>query len=222
MRTALEVPCTNCKTHCATIHSLYGAKTMKKLSREIWIQAGFQVLDQLGYTHLSAEKIARRLRVTRGSFYHHFRNRSDFVGALLERWRLDYTEQVIAFARGEEDAKRILERYLLVAGHLQPGREVAIRAWAAKDPSVCNVLAQVDESRLAFARHLGRSMFPLVTELEVNRFARIACLAFIGFQQTGPHGRERFVELVQDVLDMVVPRNRLAPQPNNPQSRHGD
>jgi len=186
---------------------------MKKVSRESWIQAGFQMLDQFGYTHLSAEKIARRLNVTRGSFYHHFRSRADFVDALLVRWRQDYTTEVIAQARAEENPQRRLERYLSVAGRLQPGREVAIRAWAARDSNVRAVLEQTDASRLAFVRQLGRDLFPDAAEDALHRFAQVACLAFIGFQQTGPHGRERFVALVQGVLEMLKPRDAARPKP---------
>ncbi|HEX5739782.1 MAG TPA: TetR/AcrR family transcriptional regulator, partial [Hydrogenophaga sp.] len=74
-------PCRDFGACPGTIHSLYAGACMHKLSRESWIQAGFKTLDSLGYIHLSAEKIARQLNVTRGSFYHHFRNRSDFVDA---------------------------------------------------------------------------------------------------------------------------------------------
>jgi AcrR family transcriptional regulator len=186
---------------------------MKKVSRESWIQAGFQTLDQLGYSQLSAEKIARRLHVTRGSFYHHFRSRAEFVDALLVRWRQDYTTEVIAQASAEGSPQRRLERYLSVAARLQPGREVAIRAWAARDRTVLVVLEQTDAARLEFVRQLGRDLFPCAAEDALRRFARLACLAFIGFQQTGPHGRERFVALVQDVLGMLTPSDTARPKP---------
>jgi len=186
---------------------------MKKVSRESWIQAGFQMLDQFGYTHLSAEKIARRLNVTRGSFYHYFRSRADFVDALLVRWREDYTDEVIAHARAEKNPRLSLERYLSVAGRLQPGREVAIRAWAAKDRNVRAVLEHTDASRLEFVQRLGHAMFPHTAKAEIDRFARLACLASVGFQQTGPHGREQFVALVQDVLDLAGPRDAVLPTP---------
>ncbi|MCW1248114.1 TetR/AcrR family transcriptional regulator, partial [Pseudomonas sp. SAICEU22] len=48
---------------------------MEKLTRNRWISAGFEALDQVGHIGVSAESLARRLNVTRGSFYHHFRNR---------------------------------------------------------------------------------------------------------------------------------------------------
>lgn len=56
---------------------------MKKLTRDDWIEAGLKTLDLEGYTAISGERLARRLNVTRGSFYHHFRSREDFMRALL-------------------------------------------------------------------------------------------------------------------------------------------
>lgn len=182
---------------------------MQKLSRDSWIEAGLRMLDESGHVQLSAEKIARRLNVTRGSFYHHFRNRSDWVQAILLRWQTEYTDDVIAYADAVPDPGLRLERYLQVAGRLQPGREVAIRTWAAKDQAVLAALAAVDARRLAFAERLGHALFPEARASDVQRFARIACLTFIGFQQTGPYGRERFGELIEDVLALASLDGRL-------------
>lgn len=184
---------------------------MQKLSRESWIEAGLRMLDESGYAQLSAEKLARRLNVTRGSFYHHFRNRADLVQALLLRWQADYTDAVIAYADAVEDPGLRLERYLLIASRLQPGREVAIRAWASKDGAVRTALERVDARRREFAERLAQALFPGASPADVQRFARVACLTFIGFQQTGPHGRERFAELIEDVLALARPR--AGPQP---------
>lgn len=198
---------------------------MKKLSREAWIEAGFLALDKHGYQQLSIEKTARRMNVTRGSFYHHFSGRSEYVEALLDRWKAEYTDSVITYALAGSTTKDRLERYLDVASRLQPGREVAIRAWAAREPLVRAVLGQVDANRMKFACQLGRELLVQDQERQVQRFARIACLAFIGFQQTGPHGSNNFIELVQDVLSMAgtqpadaarSPRTRRRAIPTNP------
>lgn len=176
---------------------------MKKLSQETWIEAGFQALDRHGYQQLSIEKTARRLNVTRGSFYHHFDSRSSFVDALLNRWKAEYTDNVINFAEAGANAHVRLERYLEIASGMQPGREVAIRAWAARESRVREVLQEVDAIRSRFAYELGRDLLLQRDEGEIQRFARLACLAFIGFQQTGPHGSQHFIQLVRDILDLA-------------------
>lgn len=109
---------------------------MRKLTRNHWVAAGFEALDQIGHMGVSAESLSRRLNVTRGSFYHHFRNREDFVRTLLAAWEEDYTGRMLAYAAQGRSAGEILKRYLSIAAEKQPGREVSIRAWSLHDPLV--------------------------------------------------------------------------------------
>lgn len=156
---------------------------MGKLTRNHWIAAGLEALDHEGHAGVSAESLARRLNVTRGSFYHHFRNREDFLRALLGRWEEDYTQRMLAYAAQGRSAREILMRYLSIAAGKEPGREVAIRAWALIDPVVAEFQQRVDATRLAFAvescRRLGR--MPGQAEL----IAQAAHLCLIGGQQAG-------------------------------------
>ena len=104
-----------------------------RLTRDVWLQAGFEALDRDGYEAMSAQAMARRLNVTRGSFYHHFPSRQAFVEQLLCRWEAEYTLDVLAEAHAATDALAGLQRYIAIAARLNPGREVAIRAWAVSE-----------------------------------------------------------------------------------------
>ena len=172
---------------------------MKTLTRRDWILAGFAALDREGHAGLSAESLARRLNVTRGSFYHHFRNREDFVRALLSAWEDDYTERMLAYAAQGRSAGDTLLRYLRIAAEKQPGREVAIRAWALNDPLAAEFQQRVDARRLAFsietAGRLGRSA------VEAELIGHAAHLCLVGGQSTGArHHADRFGRLAVNAL----------------------
>ncbi|UCP11932.1 TetR/AcrR family transcriptional regulator [Pseudomonas sp. MM213] len=156
---------------------------MGKLTRNHWIAAGFEALDQIGHSGVSAESLSRRLNVTRGSFYHHFRNREDFVRTLLAAWEEDYTERMLTYAAQGRSAGEILKRYLSIAAEKQPGREVSIRAWSLHDPLVGEFQQRVDTRRLDFAIRTCRRLVPLPGEAEV--IGRVAHLCLIGGQQAG-------------------------------------
>ncbi|WP_434603866.1 TetR/AcrR family transcriptional regulator [Pseudomonas sp. R3-56] len=156
---------------------------MEKLTRHRWIAAGFEALDQAGHAGVSAESLARRLNVTRGSFYHHFRNREDFVRALLAAWEEDYTGRMLAYAGQGRSARETLQRYLEIAAQKQPGREVSIRAWSLHDPLVAEFQQRVDARRLAFAIQACRRLAPAPGQAEV--IGQMAHLCLIGGQQAG-------------------------------------
>lgn len=156
---------------------------MRTLTRNHWVAAGFDALDQVGHTEVSAESLARRLNVTRGSFYHHFRNREDFVRTLLAAWEEEYTERMLAHAVQGRSAGETLKRYLSIAAEKQPGREVSIRAWALQDPLVAEFQQRVDATRLAFAIRVCRRWGHGPGEAEV--IGQVAHLCLIGGQQAG-------------------------------------
>lgn len=155
---------------------------MAKTSRQRWIEAGFELLDIEGAGGVSAERLARRLNVTRGAFYHHFSSREDYVRNLLAEWERTYTGNILSLIQPGDTAETLLMRYLDVAATMHPQREVAIRAWAMREPLVTETLQRVDALRQAFATSLcsleggapGDAAF----------WGRIAHLCFIGAQQT--------------------------------------
>nr|WP_321273092.1 TetR/AcrR family transcriptional regulator [Alcaligenes faecalis] len=190
-----------------TIHSLY-VPAMRKLTRDDWIEAGLNTLDLEGHSGVSAERVARRLNVTRGSFYHHFRSREDFVRALLSAWEQDYTDRMLDYAAQGAGPAQVLKRYIHIAADKQPNREVAIRAWALHDPVVAEYQTRVDARRLAFAIRTSKSAFLLPKHSEI--VGEMVHLCFIGGQQSGVrHNAARFANLLGDALALFRQRSRL-------------
>ncbi len=174
-----------------------------RLTRDSWLQAGFKALDKVGYEAVSAQALARRLNVTRGSFYHHFVSRQDFVDQLLERWEKEYTLDVISEAHGAADPLTRLQIYIAVVAKLNPGREVAIRGWAGKDKRVRALLQRVDGRRLAFARESAQALLsPRAKAADVEALAQLAFLALIGLVHTADQGNGRFHQLFAYLTDV--------------------
>lgn len=156
---------------------------MRKLTRNHWVAAGFEALDQIGHIGVSAESLSRRLNMTRGSFYHHFRNREDFVRTLLAAWEEDYTGRMLDYAAQGCSAGETLKRYLSIAAEKQPGREFSIRAWSLHDPLVGEFQQRVDTRRLDFSIRTCRRLVHVPGEAE--GIGLVAHLCLIGGQQAG-------------------------------------
>ena len=65
-----------------------------------------------GIGSVAVEPLARRLGITRGSFYWHFKDRRALLEATLERWERESTEAVISATRQVADP---LERFVRLA-----------------------------------------------------------------------------------------------------------
>lgn len=179
-----------------------------KNGRARWIAAGLCQLDEVGAQGVSIEKLARRLAVTRGSFYHHFVNRGEFVRALLAEWESDYTVRVLSAISDCRDPRERLGRYLEITRHMSSGREVAIRAWAKRETIVAEVVRRVDVARLAFSIESCATILPDSRDAEL--FGWICHLSAVGGQHSlaVEHATsESFAQFLGPLFDLM---NRLA------------
>ena len=118
--------------------------------RAQWVSAGLEALRKGGVAAVRVERLAGDVGVTKGSFYHHFRDRGALLEALLDYWAREMTDA--EFARLETLRGGLAARLLALAEDvLEKGMgryDPAIRAWARHDRKVAAAVAQVDRRRV--------------------------------------------------------------------------
>ena len=67
-----------------------------RLSAVDWEEAALATLAESGLGTVAVESLARRLGVTKGSFYWHFATREALIKAALERWEKSDEDIVVA------------------------------------------------------------------------------------------------------------------------------
>lgn len=126
----------------------------QRLTRQGWIDAAIELLTEAGIGAVSVDRLATSLGVTRGSFYHHFSDRSDLLRALLEHWATQWTygvrEQISAL--GLDPSTTLLALMRAIRNNRAADYDAPIRAWALHDPLAREVVGHVDQARLEFIR----------------------------------------------------------------------
>src|SRR5215470_12826656 len=74
---------------------MYGVSMNDRLTKSDWIEHGLRTLAREGASTLKVGPMATKLRVSRGSFYWHFRDIADFRSQVLRSWQERMTDQVI-------------------------------------------------------------------------------------------------------------------------------
>lgn len=129
------------------------------LDRAAWIAGALKTLVDDGVDGLRVEVLAKRLAVTKGSFYWHFKDRRDLLDAVLDQWRdgrvSDIRKQTAAES-GQELAAlhHTIDVYAAARNRKGIGIEAAIRLWARQDARAAAVVEEVDAERLACTRRL--------------------------------------------------------------------
>ncbi len=151
-----------------------------RLTGDAWEQAALEALAEQGVDGLTIESLARRLGVTKGSFYWHFDTRQALVEAALSRWQESDREMFATHVESVSDPRDRLRaiiwlttreprlHFILSALLLTPG-----------DATVGPVLEQVYQRRMAMLSACFRDMG--LSEADANHRARLAYTAYLGF-----------------------------------------
>jgi AcrR family transcriptional regulator len=139
------------------------------------LRQGLELLAEGGIDALTIEALCARLKVTKGSFYHHFSGRDAFLRALLEHWAAG----AVAPGRARNPRRR-LDALLPVPG----GPEAAIRAWAMRDPEVGAYQRRVDARRLETLETLLRETTG--DSARAALLARMGCALLAGAEALAP------------------------------------
>lgn len=177
-----------------------------RLSRADWIVAATRMGTRIGFENLAVEPLAAEIGATKGSFYWHFRDRAELVGAVVEQWAHIATDQVIADVdRGTPDDA--LERLIdIVLGH--PESDTAEwRILSATDHSqIGPVVARVHQARIDYVRRLLRARG--LTPARAAARARAVYAAYLGnlalLHSPGVEDSVRRTSLRREFLAMIT------------------
>ena len=130
-----------------------------QLDRAAWTQAALDTLADEGVTGIRVEVLAKRLHVTKGSFYWHFKDRQDLLAGVLETWKDGRIRDIIKQTRpepGKEEAQIVHVIDVYSASRNKKGIliELAMREWARRDAQAAATVEEVDAWRLRCAREL--------------------------------------------------------------------
>ena len=150
----------------------------QRLSREDWLDNALGVLSEKGQAGLSIQDLSAALGVSRGSFYWHFKDRDDFVHALLKYWYEEYTAVAPdAVGRDGGTAEERLARLMrLVHDQDLTRHDLTIRSFASREPQFARWVKKADRFRLDFIVSLFEEMGFTENELQIR--AR-SCLAYM-------------------------------------------
>ncbi len=186
----------------------------KQLTRKDWVTAAFDALRNGGPQAIKVESIAKALKVSKGSFYWHFKNASDLKSAMLEQWLAVATTAVIqeveSSIKGPEETLdhlvRISAANLSSTSKHASMNQAAIRDWARYDPEVEMALKTVDKIRLDYVTR-GFRLAGFKRKRSIEN-AKILYAALIGLESLARHNLAKLDEDLPHVLSTLLETKR--------------
>ncbi len=127
-----------------------------RLDSKAWVIAALEILAEQGIDGVRVEILAKKLGVTKGSFYWHFKDRDALFEAILDEWRRSATLRIIARLDQTAQTPTARLRHLInlpfQGARAERGADVelALRLWSRRDARARAALGEVDQLRLRY------------------------------------------------------------------------
>jgi AcrR family transcriptional regulator len=191
--------------------SAAAAKAEKvRLSAADWELATLDLIAEQGVAAVAVEPLARRLGVTKGSFYWHFATRDALLQAALARWeQADVEGMLRQIDRVADPRERLVQLFRRTSGELKTHVIYSALLKALDHPAVQPVMQRLSQRRLNYLSVAYRALG--MPRREAMHRARLAYTAYVGFLQLAlqlqlPRMRaEEFESYVDHVVATLVP-----------------
>ncbi|RYI35462.1 MAG: TetR/AcrR family transcriptional regulator [Acetobacteraceae bacterium] len=181
-----------------------------RLSADDWAREALDQIAEQGVASVAVEPLARRLGVTKGSFYWHFPSRDALLQAALERWETAEQEVVFGSLEAVTDPRERLRALFQLVAHEMKSHIIYSELLKALDhPTVSPVIGRVSQRRLDYLTASFRQAG--LSRTASQHRARLAYAAYVGFLQLSlqlHHPRlhqDEFEAYVEHVMDTLIP-----------------
>ncbi|MDD6210698.1 MAG: TetR/AcrR family transcriptional regulator [Bacteroidales bacterium] len=154
---------------------------MKKIDREQWFITGMKILENDGFSKITIDNLCDSLNITKGAFYHHFKNIDGYIEILMQYWLEQNTSSFIREAEKQENAELKMQHLADKAASASNKSEEVIRGWSYANDIVRSYVGQADKIRLDYLETLN-----IDTGLDNTQARKMAILQYallIGMQQ---------------------------------------
>ncbi len=180
------------------------------LSAADWERAALDLIAERGVQAMAIEPLARRMGITKGSFYWHFASREALLEQALRRWEKHDARNLIAsLGKIDQPRDRLISFFRRVGKEKLTHEVYSELCAAAGHPHVEPVLERVANRRM---EHLSTAFEEMGMKPELARHqARLIYSVYLGFlqlqrqQQTPSLSSEEFEAYIEHVINTLIP-----------------
>jgi AcrR family transcriptional regulator len=185
-------------------------KERSTLSAGDWEQQALVLIAEKGIRAVAVEALAKRMGVTKGSFYWHFPNRDALLEQSLLRWEKHDTANLVASLSAIDDPRERLRSFFRSTGRERFTHDVYSSLCTAADhPKVEPLLERVAERRM---KHIEAAFGEIGFDpAEASHRTRLTYSTYLGFLQLQKQNQapnlssEEFEAYMTHIIATLIP-----------------
>lgn len=182
---------------------------MARLAVSNYFEAALSIIGEGDVDGLTLDALCQRLGVTKGSFYHHFSSRRDFIEQLVNHWRVAHGLDIVRAARAIDDPVDRLRSFRDLSLQLPHSAERTLRVSGGRDPLFAEAVAAVDEARRSIVSDTLEELG--IDSATAHELAYASVAMLVGLQDLRDDERDRILPLslmhLQAMLTSMLDRH---------------
>ena len=121
-----------------------------------WIKLGYKLFSENGEQGLNVDKMSRKLKCNKSSFYWHFKTKKAFIDELIQHWVVTDTTKIKAIVTWEDAPKDRLLKLIEIAFKKDANLDFIfyLKKYSLKDKRIQALVEEVDKERIEFVKNL--------------------------------------------------------------------
>lgn len=151
------------------------------MTKKDWLQNSLNLISKTSITNLKIEVLCKKFKLTKGSFYHHFKNQKAFLNELLEFWYITYTKEIIKeISKYNDEPLKQIELLNKIIYSKDLNIEIEFRAWGLRNNDIMIYIEKIDKKRISVIENIQSKLFPNNTKEYNQNIALYVYSQFIG------------------------------------------
>jgi AcrR family transcriptional regulator len=175
-----------------------------RLSKETWLKKSLDILADEGETKLTIDHLVKALGVTKGSFYWHFKNRSEYSESLARYWAEEYTSKLLEPLPGEipDPGERLMIVLMDITKNDMVKYDTAVLNWGRHEPAAQTWIQKAMDARTVFLTTIFSDLGFRGDQLtmRVHTFLTFHTMEMHGYNQLSKDDRFRCAKLRHQML----------------------
>lgn len=139
-----------------------------KATKQDWIYLGYKLFSEQGITGIIVEKMSKKLKVNKSSFYWYFKTKEDFITEIISYWISENTHQIIAITESGESGEERFSKLIKLAFKKDQYLDFIffLKRYAKKKKSIQFMIDEIDNQRIEYTKQILIEMNFTKTEAE--------------------------------------------------------
>ncbi len=176
-----------------------------RLTRQQWLARSLVILSEGGPGELRIDNITKKMKVSKGSFYWHFKNRADYIESLAKYWDTWSNDEVIEQIHTMDEDPVTIMKILIktVIGENLSAYDAAVQMLMHKEPQIAPIVTKGFMKRLECLGGLFRQMGFKGRQLESKKQLFVGYFILDGIM-IDQESKKKRLEKALNMLDILT------------------